>query len=65
MFKTNIGTLDRLLRGLIGSALIALTLSSSIGLWGWVGVVLLATAAFSTCPLYSLVGLSTCPGNKT
>ena len=65
MFKTNVGTIDRIVRGLIGLALIALTLSGTIGLWGWIGIIPPATAAFSTCPLYSLIGLSTCPATKT
>ena len=65
MFKTNVGTIDRIVRGLIGLALIALTLSGTIGLWGWIGIIPLATATFSTCPLYGLIGLSTCPATKT
>lgn len=32
-----------------------------IGPWGWIGVVPLLTGLFSTCPLYSLIGLDTCP----
>jgi hypothetical protein len=61
MFKTNVGTLDRIARVLIGIALIALTLTGAIGVWGWIGVVPLLTAAFGTCPLYTVLGLSTCP----
>jgi Protein of unknown function (DUF2892) len=64
MFKTNVGTLDRIARVVLGLALIALTLTGAIGVWGWIGVVPLATAAFSTCPLYSLLGVSTCPLKK-
>lgn len=61
MFKTNVGTLDRILRVVLGIALIALTLAGTIGAWGWIGVVPLLTAALSTCPAYTLLGLSTCP----
>lgn len=64
MFKTNVGTIDRIARVLIGLALIALTVTSTIGVWGWIGVVPLATAALGTCPLYTLIGVSTCPMNK-
>ena len=60
MFKTNVGTLDRILRVVLGIALIALTLAGTIGAWGWIGVVPLLTAALSTCPAYTLLGLSTC-----
>jgi hypothetical protein len=64
MFKTNVGTIDRIARVLIGLALIALTVTGTIGVWGWIGVVPLATAALGTCPLYTLIGVSTCPMNK-
>jgi hypothetical protein len=58
--KTNAGTIDRALRALLGLVLIALTLTGAIGLWGWIGVVLLATAALGYCPLYTVFGFSTC-----
>lgn len=62
--KTNVGSIDRLARALLGIVLLALTLTGAIGAWGWIGVVPLATAAFSVCPLYSMLGLSTCPLKK-
>jgi membrane protein implicated in regulation of membrane protease activity len=61
MFKTNVGGIDRILRIVGGIVLIALTLMGTIGAWGWIGLVALATGLFSTCPLYSLLGFSTCP----
>ena len=64
MFKTNVGGIDRGLRVVVGLALIGLTLMGSIGVWGWVGVVPLLTAALGTCPLYSMLGLNTCPMKK-
>ena len=65
MFKTNVGTIDRILRIVIGLALIGLTLSGTIGVWGWIGVVPLLTAALGSCPLYTVLGFSTCPMRKT
>ena len=59
--KSNVGGLDRILRIVIGLALIALALTGTIGLWGWIGVVPLATAALGFCPLYRVLGLNTCP----
>jgi hypothetical protein len=59
--KINVGTVDRVARGAIGFALLALTLTGTIGAWGWIGVVPLATAAIGNCPLYSVLGFSTCP----
>ena len=61
--KTNVGNVDRILRIVLGLALIALTLTGAIGVWGWIGVVPLATAAFRFCPLYTLLGFSSCPVN--
>jgi hypothetical protein len=59
--KSNVGGIDRILRIVIGLALIALTLTGTIGVWGWIGVVPLLTAGLGTCPLYSVLGFSTCP----
>ncbi len=59
--KTNVGAADRALRIIFGLALIALTLTGAIGAWGWLGLVLLATAALGFCPLYTLLGYSSCP----
>ena len=64
MFKNNVGSIDRIVRVVLGLLLIGLTLAGSIGPWGWIGVVPLLTAALGTCPLYSLLGMSTCPMAK-
>lgn len=64
MFKNNVGSIDRIVRVLIGLVLIGLTLSGTIGVWGWIGVVPLLTAALGTCPLYTVLGFSTCPMKK-
>ncbi|MDO4231916.1 MAG: DUF2892 domain-containing protein [Lautropia sp.] len=57
--KANLGNLDRALRFIAGTVLVALTLAGTIGPWGWLGVVLIATAFISFCPLYRLLSLST------
>jgi hypothetical protein len=62
--KTNVGSIDRIARVLIGLLLITLAAMGTIGMWGWIGIVPLATAAFSVCPLYSILGLNTCPVKK-
>lgn len=59
----NIGTVDRIIRIVIGLALIAASLFGVIGLWGWIGVVPLATGVIRFCPAYRLFGLSTCPNS--
>jgi hypothetical protein len=63
--KANVGSIDRLARVVIGLLLITLAAMGNIGAWGWIGVVPLATAAFSFCPLYTVLGFSTCPMKKT
>jgi len=62
--KTNVGTIDRALRALLGIVLVTLTLTGTVGLWGWIGVVLIATAALGFCPLYTVVGFNTGPMKK-
>jgi hypothetical protein len=63
--KANVGGIDRILRLVLGLALIGLTLSGTIGVWGWLGLVLVGTAAIGFCPLYPLIGLNTCPMKKS
>lgn len=58
--KTNVGGIDRVLRILAGLVLLALTLTGQIGVWGWIGVVPLATGLIGWCPPYALFGWSTC-----
>jgi hypothetical protein len=64
MFKSNVGSADRIARALLGVVLVVLTLTGAIGAWGWIGVVPLLTAALGSCPLYSVLGFSTCPTNR-
>jgi hypothetical protein len=59
--KANVGTIDRILRILVGLVLIGLTFTGTIGWWGWLGIVPLATGLVGWCPPYALLGLSTCP----
>ncbi|QEA40599.1 DUF2892 domain-containing protein [Pistricoccus aurantiacus] len=58
--KRNMGNIDSGLRIAVGLILIALTLASMIGWWGWIGVVPLVTGLFRFCPAYRLLGVSTC-----
>ena len=60
MMKVNVGSTDRLLRAIAGLVLIGLTLMGTIGAWGWIGLILLATGLFSFCPAYGLLGIKTC-----
>ena len=62
--KANVGSIDRLFRVALGLVLLGLTFAGTIGVWGWIGVVPLATAALGFCPLYSVLGFSTCPAKR-
>lgn len=64
MFKRNVGGVDRALRIIVGLILIALVFVGPKTAWGWIGLVPLGTGLLRTCPLYSLIGLSTCPLKK-
>jgi hypothetical protein len=56
----NVGTTDRAVRAVAGIALIGLAMTGTIGVWGWIGIIPLATAAMSWCPAYTLLGMKTC-----
>jgi hypothetical protein len=58
--KSNEGNIDRALRAVAGLVLIALAATGTIGVWGWVGVVLVATGLIGWCPAYTLLGINTC-----
>jgi DUF2892 family protein len=60
----NIGIVDQVVRAMLGLAIIAYFLKDEVyfqglGLVGFLGVYLLATALFLYCPLYGILGLST------
>ena len=58
--KPNVGTIDHTLRIVVGAALILLAVSGRIGVWGYLGVIPLATGFFRFCPAYLPFGLTTC-----
>ena len=59
--KVNVGSVDRAVRIVAGAVLIGLAATDTIGLWGYIGIVPLATDLFRFCPAYGLLGLNTCP----
>ena len=58
--KSNVGGIDRILRIVLGLVLIGLAVTGTIGLWGWIGIVPLATGLIGWCPPYALFGWNTC-----
>jgi hypothetical protein len=55
----NVGKVDKYARMAVGGLLIVLAATGTIGLWGWIGIVPLATAFLGTCPAYTLLGVNT------
>jgi hypothetical protein len=62
--KANVGGIDKIARILVGLILIALAATGTVGVWGWIGVIPLATGLMGWCPFYPLLGLNTCPLKK-
>ena len=60
----NVGTVDRVIRIVVGVVLIAATVSGYIGAWGWIGIVPIATGLMRVCPAYLPFGLSTCSARR-
>ena len=61
----NVGGIDRVIRILAGLVLISLVFVGDqiVGqniVWGWVGIIPLATGVFKFCPAYTLFGIKTC-----
>lgn len=56
----NEGNLDRILRVVVGAAVISLVFVGPQSAWGWVGLVPLITGLVGNCPVYSLLGINTC-----
>ncbi len=66
----NMGTADRVIRFVLGLALIAFAMGmilpgTGFNWIGWIGIVPIATAIVGICPLYSLIGVRTCPANSS
>lgn len=57
---SNVGGIDRIARIAIGLVLIGLAATGTVGWWGWLGIVPLATGAIGWCPPYALLGFNTC-----
>jgi hypothetical protein len=56
----NENSADRLVRVVLGLALLALVFVGPRSMWGLVGVVPLLTGLIGSCPAYTLLGISTC-----
>lgn len=57
--KLNVGGADRILRIVIGAALVGATALGAMPVWGYVGIIPLVTGLVGFCPLYPIMGYST------
>ena len=64
LLQNNEGRIDRWVRIIIGVVLLALVFTGPKTPWGWIGVIPLLTGLVGSCPVYSLLGISTCPPRK-
>ena len=60
----NVGTVDKVIRIILGLVLIALVFVGPQTPWGWIGIIPLATGLIGFCPLYSILGMNTCGTKK-
>lgn len=60
LLPKNEHTIERVIRVVLGLGLLSLVVVGPQTMWGLVGLVPLATGAIGSCPLYTLVGFSTC-----
>lgn len=59
MFTSNVNSIDRILRIVIGLVLISLVFIGPKTPWGYAGIILVITAFMNFCPLYAILGIST------
>jgi len=64
LLRHNEGSLDRIVRVLLGIVLLSLVFVGPQTLWGLIGLVPLLTGLAGSCPIYTLFGLRTCPVAK-
>jgi hypothetical protein len=62
--RMNEGTLDRVLRVVVGAGVLSLAFVGPQTPWGYLGIVPLLTGLVGYCPAYALLGISTCPVKK-
>lgn len=64
--KANVGGIDKVLRIVVGLALLSLffLLEGGARWFGLVGAVLVVTAVAGFCPLYAVLGVNTCPAQR-
>ncbi|MCB0391457.1 MAG: DUF2892 domain-containing protein [Bdellovibrionales bacterium] len=62
--QKNAGKIDRVLRVILGLAVLASAFIGPQTVWGYVGIIPLVTGLIGFCPLYKVIGINTCPLEK-
>ncbi|HEY0788495.1 MAG TPA: DUF2892 domain-containing protein [Thermoanaerobaculia bacterium] len=65
LFARNEGTVDRVLRVLIGAAVLSLAFVGPKTPWAYIGLLPIVTGLAGRCPAYSLLGINTCPMKRS
>ena len=65
LFPRNEAKIERVIRVVAGVGLLSLVFVGPQTPWGWIGVVPIVTGLIGSCPLYTLLGISTCPMKET
>lgn len=64
IMKTNEGTLDRSLRVVAGLVILSMAFVGPQSPWAYLGVIPLVTGLVGWCPLYTILGVNSCPLKK-
>lgn len=64
LLPRNEHAIDRVVRVLLGLGLLALAFVGPRTAWGYLGIVPLLTGALGSCPVYTLLGIGTCPVDR-
>jgi len=59
LLAKNTGNVDRIIRVVVGALLVGNVFVGLQTVVGWIGLVLIVTGLFGTCPIYSLLGINT------
>jgi hypothetical protein len=61
ILPTNEGTIDRILRVVVGLGALSTVFVGPQTAWGLLGLIPLVTGLVGSCPIYTMFGVSTCP----
>jgi len=59
LFNRNTGKVDRIIRVIVGALLVGNVFIGLQTVVGWIGLILIVTGLFGTCPVYTLLGINT------